>query len=156
MFATEYESPEVAFALIEGGCNLNLCDNEGWTILMSACRYGQFSVAKKLIEHGAKINIENINGRTAVELLWMKMQESRKQNKESYEVLCEMVECGCDLGGREELEEETEHRFQILASRMKAAEATLKHHFRHLDPTPLIAILKKYVLPSTIMELNVN
>ena len=150
MFAAEYELPDVAFLLIEANCDMNLCDNEGWTALMSACRYGEMSVAKKLIEHGAKINIENINGRTAVELLWMKMQESRKQDERSYEVLFEMAECGCDLGGREELEEEIEHRFQILASRMKAAETVLKHHFHHLDPTPLIAILKRYVLPTTI------
>ena len=52
--------------LIERGANVNMQDNNGWTVLIYAARYGHNNVVKELIEAGANVDIRSNDGLTAL------------------------------------------------------------------------------------------
>lgn len=55
--------------LVEGNANLNLVTKEGNTALMHAVSSNETAVVEYLLEHGARPNIQNIQERTALDLV---------------------------------------------------------------------------------------
>lgn len=53
-------------ALLENGANVNL-KSKGLTPLMFAARYNKAAIAELLIQKGAKLNLKDAKGRTALE-----------------------------------------------------------------------------------------
>lgn len=58
---------EIAIALIEGGADLNISNNDGSTALYCAAFFGRTDLVKVLLEKGADKNIRNNFGTTALE-----------------------------------------------------------------------------------------
>ena len=56
--------------LSDGGVDPNTCyelaDREGLSPLMIACMYGQYAIAELLLEHGAKVNLQDSLGWSAL------------------------------------------------------------------------------------------
>jgi ankyrin repeat protein len=62
-----YQDMEALKSLVENGTDVNYQDPQyGTTALMLACNYGFTDMAKFLLEHGAKVNIQAKNGATAL------------------------------------------------------------------------------------------
>ena len=65
--AVVFGKTEIARALIEGGADLNMSNNEGSTPLYCAAFFGRTELASILIEKGADKSIRNNFGSTALE-----------------------------------------------------------------------------------------
>ena len=73
-FAAQYSTVGVIDLLIDGGADITLVGEEGWTVLHSACFGGKMENLKYLVEHGPSdkaifINKPDADGDTV--LLWM-------------------------------------------------------------------------------------
>jgi len=65
--AVVFGKPDVAKALIEGGADLNLRNNDGSTALYCAAFFGRTELVEILLEKGADKDIRNNFGSTALE-----------------------------------------------------------------------------------------
>lgn len=65
--ASVFDKTKVAQALIEGGANINIQNNEGSTALHTAAFLGRIEIVKLLIEKGADKDLRNNAGATAYE-----------------------------------------------------------------------------------------
>ena len=88
MLAIEYEQPDVAFACIIEGCDLDNQTLEGNTSLMMAIERYQIEIAQTLIEAGCDLNIENKTGTTALML---------SITHELPQITKIMIEAGCEI-----------------------------------------------------------
>lgn len=64
--AIVFDKKEIALALIEGGADLNITNNDGSTALITASFFCRLEVVKVLISKGADKNIANKRGGTAL------------------------------------------------------------------------------------------
>jgi ankyrin repeat protein len=55
-------------ALVEGGCDIEAVEDQGYTALMWAAEEGRVDTISFLIERGASLNVQNNQGGTA--LMW--------------------------------------------------------------------------------------
>ena len=65
MQACRRKRPGMALALLKGGANTNLQDNQGTTALMIAATYGNGVIADALLKAGANASLTNKSGQTA-------------------------------------------------------------------------------------------
>jgi ankyrin repeat protein len=69
MVAAREGKPDVVRALLSGGdVDVNVTDAQGNTPLIEASRFGHDSVARALVERGAKLDVKNKDGQTALML----------------------------------------------------------------------------------------
>ncbi len=54
------------YAVLQGGADVNAHDQKGFTPLMAASFAGNVEIAKVLLKHGARVNDQDIDGRTAL------------------------------------------------------------------------------------------
>lgn len=55
------EYKKIAIYLIKHGADINICDNEGWTPLMSVCQGGRKEIVEILLKSGASCNEKGIS-----------------------------------------------------------------------------------------------
>ena len=67
----------IATALIEGGADINISNNDGSTPLYCAAFFGRTDMVKILLEHGADKNIRNNFGSTALESVTVPFESIR-------------------------------------------------------------------------------
>jgi len=91
MYACRYNIIEIAFKLIEAGCNLDIQDTGGWTALIYACRHNRKEIAFKLIEV-CNLDIQYTSG-------WTALMYACWYNRKN--IVFKLIEAGCDLGLRE-------------------------------------------------------
>ena len=60
--SAESGNREVIFAFINGGAQIDTCDERGWTPLMISSFNGNQEIARLLIEHGANIQVQDKSG----------------------------------------------------------------------------------------------
>ena len=65
--AAAFDQVEAAKALIQGGADLNLKNNDGATALMTAAFFGRTEIVKALLAAGADKNARNNAGATALQ-----------------------------------------------------------------------------------------
>ncbi|MFH1321516.1 MAG: ankyrin repeat domain-containing protein [Bacteroidota bacterium] len=65
--AVVFGKTEVALALIDGGADINITNNEGSTALYCAAFFGRTELVKALLDKGADKSTRNIFGSTALE-----------------------------------------------------------------------------------------
>ena len=58
--------PDAVHLLFQSGATVDLPDNDGWTPLMSASRYGQLDVVRLLLQNGASVDHHNADGWTVL------------------------------------------------------------------------------------------
>ena len=75
-WAIEYNHPELAKGLIEGGADLNAQDKYKWTPLHRAAEYNHPELAKLLIDAGADVNAEDKDKKTPWDLANPQMREA--------------------------------------------------------------------------------
>lgn len=76
--AATYGKYEIVKLLIEeGGANLDIVDNEGYTALHYAAERGRYEIVKLLLEKGANLNIKNDDDQTPLELAETLSNQSR-------------------------------------------------------------------------------
>ena len=87
--AADYDREEVIFALItEFGCDTNIADSNGSTLLHYACKAGNVSLVQTLIEHKADITVKNNRGDMPVHI-------AADYDREEV-ILALITEFGCD------------------------------------------------------------
>jgi len=71
------ESPDKTFmeachniivAFKKAGCNISALDDDGYTPLQLACKYGHSEMAEKLLDLGAEMDLKDRSGKTALHL----------------------------------------------------------------------------------------
>lgn len=65
--AASFDKPEIVKALIDGGANLTLTNNDGATALHTASFFGRIEIVQMLIDAGADQTLKNNFGATAKE-----------------------------------------------------------------------------------------
>ena len=87
--AADYDREEVILALItEFGCDTNIADSNGWTLLHYACKEGNVNLVRTLIEHKADITAKNNQSNMPVHI-------AVKYDREEV-ILALITEFGCD------------------------------------------------------------
>lgn len=61
MAACDKGNVDLVELIMNHGANVNMQDNDGWSALLLASRYGHGDVVKKLLDNGAEVNIRNNN-----------------------------------------------------------------------------------------------
>ena len=64
--ALHFASSDICDWLIQHLADVNMCDNGNWTPLMLASRESDVKKVATLIENGAKVDLQDINGNTAL------------------------------------------------------------------------------------------
>jgi len=93
MIAAYYNYKEIAFMLIDAGCNLDSLREYSISALMHACWNGNHKIAIRLIEAGCDLNIKNFHGETA---LMIACEYNQKK------IVFKLIEAGCDLEIKDE------------------------------------------------------
>lgn len=81
VWASYYGYKKIVQILLLTSVNINIKNNDGWTILMIASRNEHINVVQLLLDNGADVNIKNNHGVTAL------MYASLNVNKDIYELL---------------------------------------------------------------------
>ncbi|XP_064620674.1 G patch domain and ankyrin repeat-containing protein 1-like [Lineus longissimus] len=68
LFSSQNGDLKTVTKLLKRGADLNATDMFSWTSLMCACHSGSFSVTEYLLSLGARTDIKNSQGRTALDL----------------------------------------------------------------------------------------
>ena len=97
----EYDSPDegarVAKLLLERGTDINAQDELGWTPLHSASYHGRHEISQFLLLCGAKVELENCLGETALHLV----QEGRYGTHNGVRVAQLLLDAGLDVNVRD-------------------------------------------------------
>jgi ankyrin repeat protein len=83
----------VADLLLERGADMNAQDKFEWTPLHSASYNGRHEIAQVLLRHGAKVNLENYLGETALHL----SREGKYGSQDDVRVAQLLLDAGLDV-----------------------------------------------------------
>jgi ankyrin len=87
----------VAELLLERGTDTNAQDKFGWTPLHSASYNGMHEITQVLLRHGAKVNLENHLGETALHL----SREGKYGSRDGVRVAQLLLDAGLDVNARD-------------------------------------------------------
>jgi ankyrin len=76
---------------------MNAQDKFGWTPLHSASYNGMHEIAQVLLRHGAKVNLENYLGETALHLV----REGKYGSQDGVRVAQLLLDAGLDVNARD-------------------------------------------------------